>query len=73
MQVGDLVKFVGHATFYKGRVGVIAQVYDQYPQRQRETAMVHFAGAEGQARDVDGLGQVNDGLHPMSFDELELV
>ena len=70
MQVGDLVKYVGHARFYKGRVGVVANIFERYDDM---TIQVHYSGIEGEARDAPGLGQVHDGLHPMALDELEVV
>ncbi len=68
MKVGDLVKYVGHARFYKGRMGVVTGVYDASGDM---TVMVHYAGIEGEGRDAPGLGQVHDGLHPMAREELE--
>jgi hypothetical protein len=70
MQVGDLVKYVGHATFYKNRVGIVANTYAGLGG---QSAQVHYPGLEGQGRDRPGLGQVHDGLHPMGNEELELI
>ena len=71
MQVGDLVKFVGCAKFYKERIGTIVQTWGD-PHRLR-SAYVYFPGAEGGGRDQDGLGQSKNGLHCMAYDELEVV
>ena len=74
MQVGDLVKYVGDASFYKTRVGLVAVTYKRWHWHESpHDALVHYIGIEGQGRDTPGLGQVNDGLHPMSFDELEKI
>ena len=70
MQVGDLVKYVGCARFYKGRVGIAAKIFTAYGNM---TIQVHYPGIEGEGRDSPGLGQVHDGLHPMALDELELI
>jgi hypothetical protein len=70
MKVGDLVKFVGVAKFYKERIGAIVETWDAV---DCHSAHVYFPGAEGQGRDKSGLGQVNNGLHSMAYDELEVV
>ena len=70
MQVGDLVEYVGHATFYMGRVGVVAQIFESHGDM---TIQVHYPGIEGKGRDARGLGQVEDGLHPMAREELKVV
>ena len=78
MKAGDLVKFVGHANFYKGRMGIIQSLYSTHNIKKNclatpNSALVYFAGAEGQGRDREGLGQTHDGLHPMALDELEVI
>jgi len=73
MQVGDLVKYVGHARLYKGRVGVAARIVACSWNSPDMTIQVHYPGLEGEGRDAPGLGQIHDGLHPMSRDELEVV
>ena len=70
MKVGDLVKFVGCAKFYKERIGTIVQTWDRVGCN---SANVYFPGAEGQGRDEPGLGQTRNGLHCMAFDELEVI
>ena len=70
MKVGDLVKFVGCAKFYKERIGTIVQTWDR---GACNSANVYFPGAEGQGRDEPGLGQTRNGLHCMAFDELEVI
>ena len=70
MQVGDLVRYVGYARFYKGRVGIAANIFASHGDM---TIQVHYPGIEGEGRDAPGLGQVHDGLHPMALDELEVV
>ena len=74
MQVGDLVKFVGDASFYKGRVGVVCKLYSIHNVKlsghtHPDSAMVYYAGAEQQGRAL----AVMSGLHPMALDELEVV
>ena len=70
MKVGDLVKFVGCAKFYKERIGTIVQTWDRVGCN---SANVYFPGAEGRGRDEAGLGQTRNGLHCMAYDELEVV
>ena len=71
MQVGSLVKYVGSAAMYRDRVGVVTQTYGFIDERI-DSALVHFVGLEGKGRDATGVGQVQDGLHPMSFYELQV-
>ena len=69
MQVGDLVRFIGVAAFYRDRVGVVAR-FDMHGP------LVHFASLEGQGRDAPSPCDLNssyDGLHPMHDDELEVI
>jgi hypothetical protein len=67
MKAGDLVKFVGDATFYKGRVGTVCKLYSIHNSRRRpDSAMVYFAGAESE-------GRARRGLHPMALTELEVI
>jgi hypothetical protein len=73
VQVGDLVKYVGSAAMYRARHGVITKIYGSYLVNEMDSALVHFDGLEGKGRDEPGLGQVQDGLHPMAFCELEVV
>ena len=73
MQVGDLVKYVGLAVMYRDRVGIVAQTYGAIMTHRIDSALVHFDGLEGKGRDEPGLAQVQDGLHPMAFDELEVL
>jgi hypothetical protein len=70
MKVGDLVKFVGHAKFYKDRIGTIVKTWGH---SANQSAYVYFPGAEGQGRDQNGLGQMKNGLHSMAFAELEVI
>ena len=70
MKVGDLGRYVGHAKFYEGRLGTIAEVFVNHFDG---TAQVYYPGIAGEGRDAPGLGQVHDGLHPMAYDELEVI
>ncbi len=70
MKVGDLVKFVGCAKFYKGRIGTIVKTW---PAVGCRSAYVYFPGAEGQGRDEAASGQTKNGFHAMAFDELEVI
>ena len=52
MKEGDLVKFVGDANFYKGRIGVVCKLYSIHNVRKNgvvhnDSALVYYAGAEG--------------------------
>ena len=73
MKVGSLVKYVGSAAMYRDRVGVITQTYGFIEPHRLDSALVHFVGLEGKGRDAPGLGQVQDGLHPMGLEELKVV
>ncbi len=73
MKVSDLVRYVGPSKVYKGCVGVVIEV--RASDALLHTAMVHWPGMHGVARDRKGTGNTNpsDGLHPMGFEELEVV
>ena len=77
MKEGDLVKFVGHANFYKGRVGIVCKLYNTHnvrlsgKPRAPDSALVYYAGAEKAGRASHP--HVKSGLHPMALDELELI
>lgn len=79
MKAGDLVKFVGVANFYKGRIGVVCSLYSTHGIKKNgmevpNSALVYFAGAERQGRAAHGnRGQGKSGLHPMSLTELEVI
>jgi len=84
MKVGSLVKYVGGATMYRDRIGIVATTYAYHPsaphRHPHDSALVHFVGLEGKGRDEVvnvSAGRANigkgDGLHPMAFDELEIV
>ena len=74
MKEGDLVKFVGVANFYKGRVGVVCRLYHTHGLRAHgrsappDSALVYFAGAENQGRAEPMRGTRKSGLHPMALD-----
>jgi len=72
VKVGSLVKYVGSAAMYRDRIGVVTQTYGFIDERI-DSALVHFVGLEGKGRDATGVGQVQDGLHPMGFCELENI
>ena len=76
MKEGDLVKFVGDANFYKGRVGVVCKMYSTHGVKlngvtNNNSALVYYAGAEKAGRAAHP--HVKSGLHPMALDELEIV
>ena len=74
IKVGNLVEYIGDAKAYKGRVGLVTQVYSIAARTDRpDSAMVHFAGFEGKGRDEACAGQVQNGLHPMAGDELKVI
>jgi len=78
---GDLVKFVGVASFYKNRIGVVCRLYSTHGIRKTgieppNSALVYFAGAENQGRayrSPRAQRMHKSGLHPMALDELEVV
>jgi hypothetical protein len=76
MKEGDLVRFVGDARFYKGRIGVVCRLYSTHNIRlngvvNNDSALVYYAGAEKAGRALQP--EVKSGLHPMGLDELEVV
>ena len=78
MKEGDLVKFVGVASFYKDRLGVVCRLYSTHGIKKNgvarnNSALVYFAGAENQGRATPMRGTRQSGLHPMGLDELEVV
>ena len=85
MKAGDLVKFVGDATFYKGRVGVVCKLYSIHNVSKNgrsvppDSALVYYPGAEFQGRALPEtpagtpLRHHKSGLHPMALDELQVV
>ena len=79
MKEGDLVKFVGDASFYKGRIGVVCKLYSIHNVRKNgvvhnDSALVYYAGAERAGRAGRALQpEVKSGLHPMALSELEVV
>jgi hypothetical protein len=77
MKSGDLVKYTGQASAYKGRVGFVTSMRSVgIPKKNgvehKTHAMVFFPGLDPdpRARNVDGL-LPRLGLHPMHLDELE--
>ena len=68
---------MGHANFYKGRVGIVCKLYNTHNVRLNgkphtpDSALVYFAGAEKAGRALQP--EVKSGLHPMAIDEIELV
>jgi hypothetical protein len=83
MKVGDLVKFVGVANVYKGRIGVVCRLYSTHGIRKNnrpalpDSALVYFAGLESAGRAAstpsDRRQPRKSGLHPMALDELEAI
>ena len=83
LKEGDLVKFVGVASTYKGRIGVVCRLYStQYGAFKNkrpappDSALVYFAGLENAGRaaptgHIPGAPR-KSGLHPMALDELEV-
>lgn len=73
IKVGNLVEYIGDAKAYKGRVGLVTQVYGCVRFDRLDSAMVHFAGFEGKGRDEPCAGRVQRGVHPMAGDELKVI
>ena len=76
MKPGDLVKFVGDANFYKGRIGVVCKLYSIHNVSKNgvardDSALVYYAGAERAGRALQP--EVKSGLHPMALSELEVL
>jgi len=78
LKAGDLVKFVGVAKFYRGRIGVVCRLYSTHGIKKNgvlppNSALVHFAGAENQGRATPGGNERSSGFHPMCLTELEVI
>ena len=85
MKEGDLVKFVGDANFYKGRIGVVCRLYSIHGIKRNgvekpDSALVYYAGAENDGRAARDSMTRNEyrrhgtsGLHPMALAELEVI
>ena len=88
MKEGDLVRYVGAANTYKGRLGVVCRLYNTHGTIKNKrpappnSALVYFAGLENAGRADPGQTQRGtvsrrsphkSGLHPMALDELEVV
>ena len=75
IKVGSLVEYIGHANFYKGRVGVVTNRKEElhFNGHPIQSCNVHFPGAEGKGRDEPCAGRVMQGVHPMHGDELKVI
>ena len=75
IKVGSLVEYVGHANFYKGRIGVVTFWKEEwhFNGHPTQSCNVHFPGAEGKGRDEPCAGRVMKGVHPMAGDELKVI
>jgi hypothetical protein len=77
MKIGDLVKFVGVANYYKDTVGIVTKLYNT---GAGDTVVLGFGSAivyianKPEGRSLPGLGQAGiPCFHPLAFDELEVV
>jgi hypothetical protein len=72
MRVGDLVRFVGVASYYKGTVGVVTKLYQcgagHQHQDNPDSAVVYIAN-KSEGRKWRG----GPRLHPLAFEELEVI
>ena len=72
MKVGDLVKFVGAANYYKGTVGVATKLYQAGSgyqlQDNPDSAIVYIANKPEGRRSKRG-----PCFHPFAYDELEVI
>jgi len=57
---------------YRDRFGIVTQLYGIIDERI-DSALVHYPGFEGKGRDAPSAGQAQNGLHPMSLNELKVV
>jgi hypothetical protein len=75
MKVGDLVKFVGHANYYKNSVGIITKMYSTHGikkngQLHSDTAVVYMPERpEGRSLQQGS----TPGFHPLGLTELEVI
>ena len=75
MKVGDLVKFVGVANYYKGSVGIITKMYNTHGikkngQLHSNSAIVYVPDRpEGRSLQQG----TTPGFHPLCLTELEVV
>ena len=84
MKEGDLIKYVGHASTYQNRLGVVCRLYStEYGALKNkrpappDSALVYFAGLENAGRaaptgHIPGAPR-KSGLHPMALNEIEVV
>ena len=72
MKVGDLVRFVGVANYYKGTVGVVTKLYQAGTGHQHQdnpnSAVVYIAN-KSEGREWRG----GPCFHPFCFTELEVA
>jgi hypothetical protein len=74
-KIGDLVKYVGVATYYKGAIGVVSKVYNTYGLQGgrlhlEDSATVYIANRPlGRSQQIGA----TPGYHPFSFSELESI
>ena len=75
MKVGDLVKFVGVANYYKGTVGVVTKLYNSvYASCINPNSAIVYIANKPEGRSSPGLGQAGiPCFHPLAFDELEVI
>jgi acyl-CoA hydrolase len=78
MKIGDLVKFVGVANYYKDSMGIITKMYNTHGikkngQLYMDTAVVYIAG-KPEGRSLPGLGQAGiPCFHPLCLTEIEAI
>ena len=75
MKVGDLVKFVGVANYYKDSVGIITKLYNTHGikkngQSYPNSAIVYMSDkSEGRSLQHNGVPY----FHPLALDEIEVI
>ena len=74
MKVGDLVKFVGVANYYKGTVGVVTKLYNTGPG---DSVVLGFGSAIVYMPDKPGGRSLQHNgvrcFHPLALDEIEAI
>ena len=78
MKVGDLVKYVGSARYYRDSVGIITELYSTHAIRKNNKVIpnsaVVYISDKPEGRSGPGLGQAGiPCFHPLALDEIEVV
>tara|TARA_R100000458_G_C8270999_1_gene245733 strand:- start:1970 stop:2200 length:231 start_codon:yes stop_codon:yes gene_type:complete len=67
IQVGDLVKFIGYASYYKDAVGVVVKLYSMFNWHPDvpDSVVVYIAG-----KDRGRVSELGPEFHPLGLEEV---